>query len=287
MPASRTSRDLSGIVRRQSRRSLALLRRRGKFTPSTRSCRSFSKLHFMRVASCQVPDIRDDVSLATDTIREFGLRAQVAGADLICFPECFLQGYFTDVESVERVAIDTESPNFYAWLAELASFRLTLVVGLIERSANEFFNTAVVIKNGALICKYRKIHLLDGERHVFSAGSRPCLFTVRSITVGVSICYDLNFTSSFDGNVSAGARLVVCPCNNMMRRATAEKLKHEHTDIRRAQAEKFGLWLLSSDVTGERGDRVSYGPTSLIRPDGSVVDQVPLMEEGMVVSDVE
>jgi predicted amidohydrolase len=241
----------------------------------------------MRVASCQVSDVSDDVSRATDVIRKFVLRAQEAGADLICFPECFLQGYFTDVESVERVAIDTESPNFDAWLAELASFRLTLVVGLIERSANEFFNTAVVIKNGALICKYRKIHLLDGERHVFSAGSRPCLFTVRSITVGVSICYDLNFTSSFDGNVSAGARLIVCPCNNMMRRATAENLKHEHTDIRRAQAKKFGLWLLSSDVTGERGDRVSYGPTSLIRPNGSVVDQVPLMEEGMVVSDVE
>jgi predicted amidohydrolase len=62
---------------------------------------------------------------------------------------------------------------------------------------------------------------------------------------------------------------------------------HEHTVIRSTQARKLGVWLLSSDVTGECDDRVSYGPTSLIRPDGTVVDQVPLMEEGMVVSDVE
>ncbi len=241
----------------------------------------------MRVATCQVPDIRDDVSHATGVIRRYGLRAQEAGADLVCFPECFLQGYITDIESVKRVAIDTESPDFDGRLAELASLRPTLVVGLIERSGNEFFNTAAVIRSGALVCKYRKVHLLDGERHAFSAGREPRLFTNRGFTVGVAICYDLNFASAFDGNVSGGARLIVSPCNNMMRRATAEKLKHEHTAIRRAQARKFGVWLLSSDVMGERGDRVSYGPTSLIRPDGTVVDQVPLLREGMVVGDVE
>lgn len=46
-----------------------------------------------------------------------------------------------------------------------------------------------------------------------------------------------------------------------------------------------GMWLVSSDVTGERGeDRVGYGPTCVIDPRGEVVARVPLMETGMAVA---
>jgi hypothetical protein len=45
MLATRTRPDFSGIVRRQSRRSLASLRRRGKFTPSTHLGRSLTFVH--------------------------------------------------------------------------------------------------------------------------------------------------------------------------------------------------------------------------------------------------
>jgi hypothetical protein len=46
------------------------------------------------------------------------------------------------------------------------------------------------------------------------------------------------------------------------------------------------MWLVSSDVTGERGDWVSYGPTADIDPDGTVVDQLPLMTIGTVAAEV-
>lgn len=105
--------------------------------------------------------------------------------------------------------------------------------------------------------------------------------------VGVSICNDLNFAASVRDSVAAGARLVACPCNNMMSRAAAEKWKDEHTAIRRRRAIEAGAWILSSDVTGQRNGCISYGPTSLIRSDGVVVDQVPLMETGMIVSTID
>jgi predicted amidohydrolase len=36
----------------------------------------------------------------------------VSGAKLICFPECFLQGYLTDEACARRVALDLASPRF-------------------------------------------------------------------------------------------------------------------------------------------------------------------------------
>jgi predicted amidohydrolase len=209
------------------------------------------------------------------------------GANLVCFPECFLQGYFTNVDAVEELAIDIESPSFDQWLGELATVEPTLVLGLIERSGPDCFNTAIVIRRGSLVCLYRKNRLLNGEKDAFRAGRELSLFTVDGVKVGLSICNDLNFATTVNDNAIAGAKIMACPCNNMMRRATAEKLKDEHTAIRRQRAIESGMWLLSSDVTGQRGGRLSYGPTSLIRPDGIVVDQVPLMEIGMIVQDVE
>jgi hypothetical protein len=46
------------------------------------------------------------------------------------------------------------------------------------------------------------------------------------------------------------------------------------------------VWLVSSDVTGERNGRISYGPTSAINPYGQVVEQVPLMETGMITVEI-
>jgi carbon-nitrogen hydrolase len=48
-----------------------------------------------------------------------------------------------------------------------------------------------------------------------------------------------------------------------------------------------GVWVISSDVTGERDDRISYGPTAVIDPAGNVVAQVPLLETGRVVAEIE
>lgn len=240
----------------------------------------------MRVAACQLPEVRDDVGRTIALIAEFGMRAEQAGADLVCFPECFLQGYFTDVESVGRVAIDLGSSSLGTLLKPLKHLQPTLVIGLIERSGGSYFNTAIAVREGALLGRYRKKHLLDGEQGVFRAGEETCVCEAAGTTIGLVICYDLNFPTAIEETARAGAKLVACPCNNMMRHTTADKLKETHTAIRRQRALESSVWLLTSDVTGEREGRISYGPTSLIRPDGELVDQVPLMTTGMIVRDI-
>lgn len=106
------------------------------------------------------------------------------------------------------------------------------------------------------------------------------------VQFSINICYDMQFHRCATEAAGAGATLLVCPANNMLSRKTAEAWRHRHNEIRREHAKGSGLWLLSADVTGQRDDRVSYGPTALISPEGLVVEQLPLSRTGLLVVDV-
>lgn len=240
----------------------------------------------MKVAACQLPDVRRSVPRALALIERHAREAQRRGARLVCFPEAFLQGYALDSHYVEEVAIDLESPAFRGILETLRDLEPVLVVGLIERAGPAFYNSAAVIERGTLVGRYRKRHLLQPETAVFSPGDGCPTFAVDNVTFGVNICYDLCFAESVDSVARAGAALVVCPCNNMLGPPQAEKWRHRHNEIRASYAKAAGVWLLSSDVTGERDGLVSYGPTALIDPRGAVVQQVPLSTTGTLVADV-
>jgi len=242
----------------------------------------------MKVAACQMPDVRNDLRRAVSLIQSYAAEAERQGARLVCFPECFLQGYDVRADYVAQAALDLASAEFAHVLHSLETCEPIIVVGLLERQAAKFYNSAVAIDRGKVVARYRKIHLLDGERAVFEAGADADypVFEAHDTTVGINICYDLNFSDAINAVAAAGAELVACPCNNMMRRRTAEEWKFRHNPIRADRAREGSVWLLSSDVTGERGDRISYGPTAVIDPSGNVVDQVPLLTTGMVFAEI-
>ncbi|MGC4035842.1 MAG: carbon-nitrogen hydrolase family protein [Chitinophagaceae bacterium] len=238
-----------------------------------------------KVAACQVPDIREDIDASLEWIERFTTQAEEKYVSLICFPECFLQGYLTDERLAKKHAVNLTSATFKTILHRLAKYKPLIVFGLMEEDDGNLFNTAVVIKDGELLGKYRKTHLLDGER-IFKAGVEYPVFQVNDLLFGINICYDTQFPEAARNIVTQGATLIVCPANNMMRYETAEKFKDLHHEIRIKRVNESKAWLLSSDVTGEHNGRISYGPTSAINPDGLVVDQVPLMETGMIIAEI-
>lgn len=204
---------------------------------------------------------------------------------MVCFPECFLQGYLTGEHLAQKHAVDLSSPTFKAILQCLAKYKPVIVFGLIEQENRNLFNTAVVVKNGVLLGKYRKTHLLDGEK-IFKAGSEYPIFQINDLKFGINICYDTQFSEATQNVARQGATLVLCPANNMMRYETAEKFKYLHHEMRIERVNETKVWLVSADVTGEHNGRISYGPTSAIDPSGQVVEQVPLMETGMIIIEV-
>lgn len=233
-----------------------------------------------------MPEIRNDMVRAVSLMSACALEAEWCGADLVCFPECFLQGYDIRSEHVDSAAVEIGSPAFGEALRSLRSIAPVVVFGLIERDGGLLYNSALAIQRGKVIARYRKTHLLKGEGRVFERGDGSPVFDVQGTKVGINICYDLSFSSSVENAAASGATLLACPCNNMMPRDLAEEWKTRHNEIRSRHAKEHGLWIVSSDITGQRGEWISYGPTAVINPSGVVVAQVPLLESGMVVAEI-
>jgi predicted amidohydrolase len=238
-----------------------------------------------KVAVCQVPDIREDITTSLAWIEKFTRQAEADAVSLICFPECFLQGYLTEELLARKHAINLHSQTFDNILHQLIKYNPMIVFGLIEENNELLFNTAVVVKNGLLIGRYRKTHLLDGET-VFTAGSEYPAFEINDLKFGINICYDTQFPEATANLVRQGVKLILCVSNTMMSSKKAEKFKHLHISMRTERAIEQKIWMLSSDVTGEREGRIAYGSTSTINPDGKVVTQVPFMETGSLIVEI-
>ncbi|NUT20961.1 MAG: carbon-nitrogen hydrolase family protein [Hamadaea sp.] len=238
----------------------------------------------LRIAACQTPEILGDVDAALTCVEDFA--RQAGDADLLLFPECFLQGYLVEAAHLNRYAVDLRSAEFAAVRRRLAGIEATLVIGLIERAGDCLYNTAVVLDRGDLSGRYRKTHLVAGES-IFQPGADYPVFDRRGVRLGINICYDAQFAEAAAAVAAQGAEVLLLPAQNMMRRANAEIWRDRHNEIRKQRVRETGMWLFSADVTGERdGERIGYGPTCAISPDGDVVAQVPLLTEGHITVEV-
>jgi predicted amidohydrolase len=233
------------------------------------------------IEACQTPEILGDPSAALAWIRR---HAATTRADLLVCPEGFLQGYLTTASHVRDYALDLRGRGFAAVREGLADLRPMLVVGVLERRGDRYYNTAVVLRRGSLVGAYRKTHLTAGES-VFTPGRHYPVFTCRGVRFGINICYDTRFPAAARAVASRGARVLVVPAQNMMRRPSALSWQPRHNEIRARRARETGMWLISADVTGTRGEsHVGLGPTSVIAPSGSVLAEVPPGEIGTVTA---
>ncbi|MGK5685304.1 carbon-nitrogen hydrolase family protein [Actinoplanes sp. URMC 104] len=229
----------------------------------------------MFVGVCQTPEILGDVEAALDVVHDFARRAD--GVDLLVFPECFLQGYLVTANHVREHALSAD--------LRLA-LRPTVVLGMIERRARGFANTAVVLHGGRTVGAYRKTFLTRGER-IFGAGDDYPVFDCAGVRFGINICFDAQYPRAAAAVAERGARLLVHPAQNMMRRDRALHWQSRHNELRRRRVLETGMWLAAADVTGSRGaTHLGLGPTVVMNPSGEVVATVPAGVVGMAVAEV-
>jgi predicted amidohydrolase len=239
----------------------------------------------VRIAAAQTVEIREDAEAALASLAEIAAHAEAEAAALLVFPEGFLQGYLTEEALARRHALDLGSPAFAAVLDRFPTTGPMIVLGLIETEDERLFNTAVVVDRGVLVGRYRKAHLLGGER-IFEPGLDSPVFEAGGLRFGINICYDTNFPQAARKIADGGGALIVCPANNMHARKTSEAFRQVHNAARGDRCRETGLWLVSSDVTGERDGRISWGPTAVLNPDGEVVAQLPLEQPGLLLFDI-
>jgi predicted amidohydrolase len=94
-------------------------------------------------------------------------------ADLIVIPELFSSGYnFRTRKEVAKVAEPLPGGATTEALKDFSKRDGTIVVaGIAERKDQSFYNSAVVVRDGRYLGKYRKIHLFYNEKKFFKQGN--------------------------------------------------------------------------------------------------------------------
>ena len=63
-------------------------------------------------------------------------------------------------------------------------------------------------------------------------------------------------------------------------------MENKHNPARISRSKETGMWVVSSDIAGKTSNKISYGPTTVICPNRGVVEQLPLMEAGLLVYEI-
>lgn len=237
----------------------------------------------IKVGAVQARDIQGDVSASLQIVIDAMRRADDENVDILCFPECFLQGYTLDDEETKKRAFDMSSPQFKEILDTLTIHKVTIILGLIEKDADGYYNTAAVIRGGKLLGIYRKVHLFE---HNFQPGEVYPVFTVDGLPFGINICYDARFTEGATELAAQGAKAIFYPLNNRLPHEKAMNYRDKHIPNLVERAKDRGCWVISSDVVTQDETHTGYGCTAIVDPSGKVVTRAKELKPGMVTVEI-
>ena len=168
----------------------------------------------VRVAAAQIPARigSGDPSFVVAAVRE----ACGAGARLVVLPELAVcGGVFADADEARAAAEPPDGPTVTLLRALSREHGCVLVAGFAELGAGgHVHNSAVLVEDGELRAVYRKVHLWDREKELFTPASAPPPVVDTALgRVAVMICYDAEFPEWVRLAADAGAEIVAVCAN--------------------------------------------------------------------------
>jgi predicted amidohydrolase/dienelactone hydrolase len=143
--------------------------------------------------------------------------AAAAGARLVVLPELCDSGYvFDSADEARGLASPAgDGVTLRQWRSLAGQHRLVIVGGLCELGADgRVYNSAALVDPSGTRAVYRKAHLWDKEKLVFTPGDAPPPVVDTEVgRVAVMICYDLEFPEWVRLAALDGADLIAAPVN--------------------------------------------------------------------------
>lgn len=219
----------------------------------------------MRLALYQMTS--DDRSVADNTalLDQACAGAKSNKADLIIFPEMALTGYNIGAERIRKLA----QPRDGAMIKDLRDMArrhdIALVCGFPELDGVRVFNAAAFIDGqGTVLAICRKAHLFGQiDRAAFSAADALCpVVRFGDWSLGLAICYDVEFPELVRAQTLAGADAVLVPTANML------PYTGVCTRVVPARAEENEIFIAYANRVGREGQFDYCGLSCVVGPDG-------------------
>jgi predicted amidohydrolase len=235
----------------------------------------------------------------------FGFIDQAAAQDvnLIIFPETSLQGYLHNmigIESMEdfryqHINAETvpEGESVRAVVAKAKAKNIYVIFGMVERDEEKYdkiYNTAVLLGPEGYIGKYRKVHQIIDELHVYYPGEEWPVYNTAIGRIGMLICYDKTFPESARELALKGAEILAMPTAFALQAPGADYrtdyMKYVYDLYDKTRALENQCFFLSSNHFGQEGKHEYFGFSRIVAPTGMVIDEVGF-KEGMAIAEVD
>lgn len=209
------------------------------------------------------------------------------GVNFLCCPEGVLGGLADYASRPYEIAIDVQKGQLQRALARIASETVTTILGFTEIDDGRLFNSAAVIHKGVVVGLYRKLHPAI-NRSIYEAGHDTPVFKAGDLTFGIVICRDSTYREPARAMADRGATALFVPTNNGLppTKGGVEIVEQaRETDIARAKENRMSV--IRADVAGRADGFVSYGSSSIVDRDGTVLHAAKQLEVGLVVAEIE
>lgn len=166
----------------------------------------------IRVALAQKNFLVGDINGNADIVIASAKQARdEQNADIVVFPELCITGYPPE-DLLFRDSIVTRSQQALERIKQELT-DVAVVVGYPSRQGEHLYNAAGVISSGELLAEYHKQELPNyqvfDEKRYFKAGSEPCVFELKGVKVGVTVCEDVWHQGPMAKAKQAGAKLML------------------------------------------------------------------------------
>ena len=242
-------------------------------------------MHTIRLGLAQINSTVGDLSGNTRRIVEFIGRAKSLGVDLITFPELAVTGYPPE-DLLLKPQFIRQNRDSLDEIAEHSS-GITVVVGFVDSDA-DIYNAAAVLHNKKLVGIYHKIHLPNygvfDENRYFQAGKECPVFTIRGISMGITICEDIWYeTGPATVQAYAGARLLV---NISASPYNAGKGVSRERMLATRAADNVAI-VAYSNLVGGQDELVFDGDSVIFSEQGEPIVRGAQFEEDLVIADLD
>ncbi len=168
----------------------------------------------MKVGFFQFNPLRKDVQ---HNIGEILNTIQDSNFDLLVLPELANSGYlYRNPGELAPYCDSVTHPGvFLSGLIHLCQEKnVCIITGFSEVEGNRLYNSSAVITNEGIISVYRKIHLFNTEKNLYSSGNVGFITSrLGDVTIGMMICFDWIFPESARTLALKGAQIICHPSN--------------------------------------------------------------------------
>ncbi|MGW4575738.1 carbon-nitrogen hydrolase family protein [Streptomyces tendae] len=209
-------------------------------------------------------------------------RAAAAGAALLVTSELFLTGYaIGDDIGVLAEPADGDAADAVAEIT--GRHGLAIAYGYPERTGERVYNSVQLIAaDGTRLAGYRKTHLFGCfERDHFTPGEQPVVQAeLNGVTVGLMICYDVEFPENVRAHALAGTDLLLVPTAQM------HPFQFVAESVVPVRAFENQMYVAYVNRVGHEGEFEFVGLSTLAGPDGIARARAGHAEE-LVLADVD